>query len=106
MPSNVEVKARSADLGTLHHRLAGVSATAPTVFHQIDTFFDVKRGRLKMRCDDVGQCELIYYRRDNTRPPAVSMYIRQRLDDPQLKAKELEALFGVRSRVAKTRTVY
>ncbi len=72
MPSNIEIKVQLADLTTVRQRAAGIAESGPFMLRQVDCFFSVPRGRLKLRVetghDSTGQHEsargeLIAYRR-------------------------------------------
>lgn len=106
MALNVELKAKVRNLTLLNEALTKIGAIAQGVTWQEDTFFAVPRGRLKMRCEEGGQCELIYYRRRDEPGPKVSSYFRQRVDDGTSRRQELVELFGVKNIVRKKRTLY
>ncbi len=70
MPINVEIKAYVRDFASLKARAEAVSDGPEQVLPQEDTFFNVPRGRLKLRrslSSDAGQ--LIYYEREDTLDP-------------------------------------
>ena len=46
---NVEIKARCSDLDRVRDRLIALGARVVGTDHQIDTYFQVPRGRLKLR---------------------------------------------------------
>ena len=45
---NLEIKARTADLGSVREVVRGLCGQLPTVKHQTDTYFVVPSGRLKL----------------------------------------------------------
>ncbi|KAJ8298827.1 hypothetical protein KUTeg_022887 [Tegillarca granosa] len=49
MPSNVEIKARVADVDSLKSKAAELSQSQGSVLIQEDVFFNVPNGRLKLR---------------------------------------------------------
>jgi adenylate cyclase class IV len=103
---NVEIKARVADLAGLRARVAARATETPAVIHQVDTFFPVAHGRLKLRRFDDGRGELIFYERDDTPGPRTSAYSRAACAEaPALEALLARAL-GVRGVVAKRREVF
>ena len=106
MAANVEVKAWLPNLGVAIERLRNLSASDPEVLSQDDHFYGVPRGRLKMRSEGDGHCELVYYRRDNARGPRVSSYFREALEDPVAKDAELRHRFGRGINVRKERLVF
>lgn len=106
MSLNIEIKATSTDPDRLEKVLRETTRSEPVLLKQHDTFFKVLRGRLKMRCDEKGQSELIYYRRDEQKGPKLSRYFRKSLKDANKKKEELSKLFGIESEVNKTRKVF
>jgi predicted adenylyl cyclase CyaB len=103
---NVELKARARDperLRAIAERLAG---TTPLVLEQIDTFFHVPHGRLKLRqfCPDSG--ELISYERPDRSGPKTSDYIIVPTDEPAALRDMLQRALGIRGEVRKLRRVY
>lgn len=65
---NVEIKARAADLGPARAVLAARGARFVGIDHQVDTYFHVASGRLKLREGDIENA-LIHYERENTAGP-------------------------------------
>jgi adenylate cyclase class IV len=63
MPSNIELKARVADLSRVARLVAAMSDTPPIRLTQRDTFFRCSTGRLKLRELETGESELIFYAR-------------------------------------------
>jgi predicted adenylyl cyclase CyaB len=106
MPMNVEIKARIPNTAIAMSALCALGAECSATLHQEDTLFAVPRGRLKMRCDEEGVCELVYYRRENQTGPCISSYFRQPLTNPSNKKAELQSLFGIKKIVRKRRLVF
>ena len=101
----VEVKARVGDLGSVEERLKSSGAVKVGSFRQIDYYFHVPRGRLKLReVEGSEEVELIYYERaDETGPrPCESTIIRLRKTD----AEPLKRILPVKGVVKKVRTIY
>lgn len=65
---NVEIKARAADLAPARAVLVARGARFVGLDHQVDTYFRVASGRLKLREGDIENA-LIHYRRDDTAGP-------------------------------------
>lgn len=61
---NVEFKARCDNPHTIRQILASLNASLKGVDHQIDTYFKVPRGRLKLR-EGIIENYLIYYERSD-----------------------------------------
>ncbi len=100
---NIEIKAR------LHSPeeqsgLALALADGPAeVLHQVDTFFNVRSGRLKLREFAGGSGELISYHRPDSRLPTCSNYSIYPAASPGLLKTLLEDTLGVLGVVRKTR---
>lgn len=65
---NVEIKSRAADLAPARAVLAARGARFVGLDHQVDTYFPVASGRLKLREGDIENA-LIHYHRDDTSGP-------------------------------------
>lgn len=106
MPTNIEIKAKARD-PQRQEELAAQLATAPVeVLDQIDTFFNVPTGRLKLRELTPSHGELIQYERADIAGPKSSSYLIVTTDQPAGLRKLLSAALGVRGEVRKHRTVY
>lgn len=66
---NLETKARCRDLALARQRAASIGAVEQWTRRQVDTYFHVPNGRLKLRRQEDGPAELIFYRRPD-RPQA------------------------------------
>ncbi len=106
MPLNIEIKARAGDVSLIEHRVRDLCQQEGVTLHQTDTFFKVPKGRLKMRCDQQGQCELVYYDRRNQHGPVVSHYFRKASNNPQSKMSELAGRYGVKNTITKKRILF
>lgn len=76
MQLNVEIKARSSQIRTVRRLLEDQVARFVGVDHQIDTYFKVPHGRLKLREGNIENA-LIHYARSNQAGPKkseVSLY--------------------------------
>ena len=106
MPRNVEIKARLTHVEEQRSRAAQLADAPPEVIKQEDVFFNVPQGRLKLRFLSPTHGQLIFYQRSDQMGPKLSMYEWVDTDQPhQLKAV-LEAGYGIRSTVRKTRHLY
>lgn len=102
---NIEIKARSDQQNTIREILKAKNADFRGVDHQIDTYFKVNIGRLKLR---EGQIEnyLIHYQRENQEGPKQSDVTLLK-SDPQSSLKEiLTKALGVLVVVDKKREIY
>lgn len=70
---NIEIKARSVDHTQIRKILKSKKAVFKGIDHQIDTYFKVKSGRLKLREGNI-ENYLIYYNRENKKGPKQSDY--------------------------------
>lgn len=106
---NIEIKARIGDIESAKRTAGSLCGGGPAaLLHQVDTYFEVPAGRLKMReFDDCNtQSELIYYERSNVSGPRSSDYLIELISDSQGLKSVLEAALGVTVVVRKTRTLY
>jgi len=106
MPSNIEIKARVNDLDAVAERVAALADRGCQTMHQRDVFFNVPRGRLKLRflSPDVGQ--LIFYERPDTPTIKQSQYVVAAVERPESVCDALRAALGVRGEVLKSRRIY
>lgn len=103
---NVEFKARCADLDRARTVLEAESATGPDVDHQIDTYFRVPHGRLKLREGTVERALIHYHRPDTHGPKRSDVTLYPTGDDASALKAALTAALGVLSVVDKRREIY
>ena len=106
MPANIEVKARVHDFAALSARAAELSDTTVEVIPQVDTFFVMAKGRLKLRELAPDRAQLIYYERPNRDGPKRSDYSLLETHDPEGLRALLARALGVRGTVKKVRHLY
>jgi predicted adenylyl cyclase CyaB len=107
MARNIEIKARAPQFDQLLERAAALTPEAPLIFRQQDFFYDVPRGRLKLRqFDDGTPAELIFYQRDDRDGPKVSYYTRSPVTNPEAMHSLLATALTTRGIVSKERHVY
>ena len=106
MPRNVEIKAQVQDFETLRETAERLSDTPVEVLDQEDTFFDVPRGRFKLRRFPDGRGELIAYSRPDEEGAALSDYHILRTDRAEGMKSFLGELLGIRGVVRKRRWLY
>ena len=102
---NIEIKAKSNDQDGIRKILESKNAEFKGIDHQIDTYFRVNSGRLKLR---EGQIEnhLIHYQREDKEGPKQSDVILFN-SNPQSSLKELlTKALGVLVVVDKKREIY
>lgn len=101
---NIELKARLRDRQAAIRVCARLGAEFRGDIRQIDTYFRVPEGRLKLREADPGRDELIFYRRPDLTGPKGCDYLLEPVNR-SIKAFLGEAL-GVLAVVDKVRTLY
>lgn len=102
MARNVELKARDADPEQSLAVSLELGAEDRGWLQQLDTYFHVPRGRLKLREQDAG-AELIYYERADQAIERESQYRIVPIDDAQGLKDALDAALGTIVAVEKSR---
>ena len=106
MGTNVEIKARLADVERARRAAESLSGGPPQVFSQVDTFYRIPAGRLKLRRQTGAPAELIYYDRPDTPGPKRSDYAIHTTGAPDELDRVLQAALGRRAVVRKVRRLY
>lgn len=106
MPTNIEIKARLADVPMTRALAEAISDTPPETLRQRDTFFRCSHGRLKLRETQQGHAELIFYTRPDGAAARQSDYDIIPVADPELLRAMLSRALGVTQVVVKTRVLY
>jgi adenylate cyclase len=101
--SNVEIKARTADLNSVRARAEALADGPVKTLVQEDTFYLARTGRLKLRCSAGGDAELISYDRPDSCDPRPCEYHVVRIGDAASLRAALAQSLGVRGTVRKTR---
>jgi adenylate cyclase class 2 len=102
---NIEIKARCADLEKLRTVLTEIKADYKGLDRQTDTYFNVARGRLKLRQGSI-ENSLIYYERPNQARPKQSHVSLYPVENASALKQLLAAALGVREVVKKQRQIY
>lgn len=105
MHINYEFKARHDNLATAEATLKTLAPLYIGEDHQVDTYFNVPNGRLKLR-EGVIEHALIFYQRSNVagaKQSDVTLYQHQ--PDPSLKQLLAQSL-GIKTVVDKKRSIY
>jgi predicted adenylyl cyclase CyaB len=103
---NLEIKARFENLKKLEKLLQKIGARKTETMHQIDTYFHVPKGRLKLRELAKNSAYLVYYERSDKTTKRFSNYYTYDIND-QKKFKELfERVLGVKVTIDKKRLLY
>lgn len=103
---NVEIKAHCQDLKLLEQLLLAAGADYKGLDHQIDTYFNVPNGRLKLREGNI-ESALIHYHRVNQKAAKRSEihYYKTTTNSTDLKLA-LEAALGIKVVVDKQRHIF
>ena len=102
---NIEIKAKCTDLEKIRTILTKQQTRFIGTDHQIDTYFKVNRGRLKLREGNIENA-LIHYSRPNQAGPKKSeVILYKNKPNSSLKAV-LETSLGVLTIIDKQRSIY
>ena len=102
MKQNIELKTRFADHAKAIRVLRAMGAVEQPAMRQVDTYFQVSMGRLKLR-EMADRAELIGYRREDRSKTRRSDYVVAILSDPRSVRAALEATLGIAVVVKKRR---
>jgi homotetrameric cytidine deaminase len=100
---NVELKAHDADPERTLERALAAGAQDRGLLRQRDTYFEVARGRLKLREQEPGGASLIAYERPDAATERVSSYRIVAIAEPESLRAALAAANGIRAVVVKRR---
>jgi homotetrameric cytidine deaminase len=100
---NVELKARDPDPARTLELALALGAGDEGEITQRDTYFGASRARVKLREQTPGDDELIAYRRADDDQARVSEYLRVAVPDAAALKEALDAAYGTKVVVAKTR---
>jgi len=102
---NVEIKAKCQDPEKIHAILKNEHADYKGEDHQIDTYFDCPKGRLKLREGNI-ENTLIFYERNNQAGPKDSLVKLDHLQPGHNLKSILEQAYGKKCVVDKKRHIY
>jgi adenylate cyclase class IV len=105
MARNIEIKTRVSALEPVRGRALALASRPSELLRQIDTFFVVPEGRLKVREFTDGTGELIAYERPDVPGPKASAYSRHACQNGRTLCETLSRVLPVRGVVRKTREV-
>lgn len=106
MPRNLELKARVRSFKAVGQSARRIGAKSKGTLVQKDTYFGVRKGRLKLREIRRGPSELIAYDRPNTKSFRLSRYDVFPVERPRVLKHLLTEALGVKSVVEKRRTLF
>jgi len=103
----IELKAKVDSLDTFRKRLQEMRARHIGTFHQIDTYFEVPEGRLKLReTEGTGKAQIVYYEREDIPGPKTSRVFIIELQEPEFFKSFLHKVLRMKAAVEKTREIY
>jgi adenylate cyclase class 2 len=102
---NIEIKARCSIADRVREIILSDNARTVGTAHQIDTYFLVSRGRLKLRESNIEDDELIFYERENKKGPKQSDIKIIKNPNPGIKGFLASAL-GILAVIDKQREIY
>ncbi|RYY53281.1 MAG: CYTH domain-containing protein [Chitinophagaceae bacterium] len=102
---NVEIKARCNTPETVRRYLLDAGAEFRGTDHQVDTYFNVSQGRLKLR-EGIIENNLIYYERPDQEGPRQSSFRLVKVPDAIGLKAALAASCGILATVDKQRGIY
>ncbi len=102
---NIEIKARCQDPGRLRAILRSENADFKGTDHQIDTYFKVNMGRLKLREGDIENHLIFYEREDQNGPKQSNVTLYNTVKGSGIK-EILARSLGVLFVVDKVREIY
>lgn len=102
---NVEIKARCTDPSFARQFLLSNNADFKGLDEQTDTYFNVQKGRLKLREGNI-ENNLIYYERENQSGPKNSNFLLTKIDDAKGLKESLAVSIGIKVVVRKKREIY
>ena len=104
---NLELKAKARDLAPLRRALRAIGATRSPLLAQVDTYFRVPNGRLKVRQRKGARpAELIVYLRPDAKKARTSEFQKLGVEDAPGLLRLLRDMFGVDVRVRKRRDLW
>jgi predicted adenylyl cyclase CyaB len=102
---NVEIKARCRNPEQIRHYLLANNADFKGTDEQVDTYFNVQHGRLKLREGRI-ENNLIFYERKNESGPRNSHFHLVKVEDAKGLREVLSKSSGVKVVVKKRREIY
>ena len=102
---NFEFKARASDIDSLEKKLLKLDPEFMGEDHQVDTYFNVKNGRLKLREGNI-ENSLIYYERSDTAGAKQSDVLLYQHPAEKVLKDILIKVHGVLVVVSKVRKIY
>lgn len=102
---NIEIKAKCSDPNHVRKIFTSLHAEFKGVDHQVDTYFNVSSGRLKLREGNIENNLIHYHREDLNGPKQSRVTLFTHEPEPNLKKILTDAL-GVLTTIDKQREIY
>ncbi len=102
----VELKAKILGLEAIRRKLLEKGAKQVGVYRQLDTYYNVPKGRLKLRVVNGSSGQLVFYLREDVAQPKESKVYLATIDRPGELAAVLAEALGVKCVVDKVREIY
>jgi adenylate cyclase, class 2 len=106
VPTNLEIKAAYPSAATAKKHAIAIGGKFAGTLAQIDTYYKVGSGRLKLRVINGKRAELIYYQRANTKRSRYSNYTVLELPNATSAGALFQSLFGIWKIVRKKRVLF
>lgn len=106
MSENIEIKAVCHDLDAATQRIQEITQITPEEDYQVDTYFKVAHGRLKLRESQIDGNYLIPYIRKDETGPRESYYAKIKVDNPETVKQLFSMLMGTHIVVSKKRKIF
>jgi predicted adenylyl cyclase CyaB len=103
---NIEIKAICIDLNAAEERIKEITRLSPKDDYQVDTYFNITHGRLKLRESTIDGNYLIPYVRADEAGPRKSYYEKIIVDNPGIVKQLFSMLMGIHIVVSKKRRIF
>ena len=101
---NIEFKAKTDQLEKLEEKMLALNPAFKGEDHQVDTYYHVSKGRLKLREGNIEHALIYYERADTAEAKKSDIILYQHTPDAALK-KILEKTHGIKVIVDKRRRI-
>jgi len=103
----IELKATLGSLSNARDKIKAMGAHKQGTYRQVDTYFNVQTGRLKLReIDGEPTSKLVYYEREDIPDLKMSDILILEIPDPDTLKAILQRSIGVKVTVTKQREIY
>ncbi len=103
---NIEIKARVSDLHTIREKILKMDHKYIGLDHQVDTYFNTKSGRMKLRESKLSGSYMVLYFRDDICGPKSSTYQIVPVKNSDEVKSLLSQMLGLQVIVEKERDIF